>query len=146
MKRNPRKKRWTKAFRKASGKELAIDSTFEFEKKRNIPIRYDREKVRSILNAMERVQEIKSRRERQFYINRMHSKKEAVKKAAVRDIQRHVHLVSTPALETAAALQSKRQKQTNLIQVLSKTKTAPIMNIPLGITNQKNSSVSMELN
>jgi large subunit ribosomal protein L24e len=42
MKRNPRKVRWTKAFRKAAGKEMTVDSVFEFEKKRNVPIKYDR--------------------------------------------------------------------------------------------------------
>ena len=33
-KKNPRKAKWTKAFRKAAGKELAVDPSFEFEKKR----------------------------------------------------------------------------------------------------------------
>ena len=33
----------TKAFRKGAGKELAIDPSFEFEKRRNIPVKYDRE-------------------------------------------------------------------------------------------------------
>ena len=42
-KRNPRKSRWTKAFRKAAGKDLAVDPSFEFEKRRNVPVKYDRE-------------------------------------------------------------------------------------------------------
>ena len=42
-KKNPRKAKWTKAFRKGAGKELAIDPSFEFEKRRNIPVKYDRE-------------------------------------------------------------------------------------------------------
>jgi len=41
-KRNPRKTRWTKAFRKAAGKELAVDPSFEFEKRRNVPVKYNR--------------------------------------------------------------------------------------------------------
>ena len=42
-KRNPRKARWTKAFRKAAGKDLAVDPSFEFEKRRNVPVKYDRQ-------------------------------------------------------------------------------------------------------
>ena len=67
LKRNPRKVRWTKAFRKANGKEMTLDSTLEFEKKRNVPLRYDRELIATTLNAMKRIQEIRTRREIAFY-------------------------------------------------------------------------------
>jgi large subunit ribosomal protein L24e len=106
MKRNPRKVRWTKAFRRANGKEMVIvriysvgkcrvkraswttdrwqiptrihysdpadpqDSTYEFEKRRNVPVRYDRELVATTLKAMERVSEIRQKRERAFWKNR----------------------------------------------------------------------------
>ena len=71
MKRNPRKVRWTKAFRKAAGKEMTIDSTIDFEKRRNVPIRYNRELMETTIKAMKRIGEIKSRRERAFFKNRM---------------------------------------------------------------------------
>jgi large subunit ribosomal protein L24e len=45
MKRNPRKVKWTKAYRKLAGKELAEDATFEMERRRNRPEKYDRELV-----------------------------------------------------------------------------------------------------
>lgn len=64
MRRNPRKVCWTKAFRKAAGKEMTVDTTLDFEKRRNVPVRYDREKMATTVSAMKRVQEIKSRRER----------------------------------------------------------------------------------
>ncbi|KAG9016859.1 ATPase-activating ribosome biosynthesis protein [Tulasnella sp. JGI-2019a] len=71
MKRNPRKMAWTKAFRKAAGKEMTIDSTFEFEKRRNIPVRYNRDLVETTVKAIKRVGEIQVRRERAFYTSRM---------------------------------------------------------------------------
>ncbi|PKI83731.1 ATPase-activating ribosome biosynthesis protein [Malassezia vespertilionis] len=71
LKRNPRKVRWTKAFRKASGKEMTVDSTLEFEKRRNIPVRYNRELVTATISAMDRIMQIKARRERAFYRARM---------------------------------------------------------------------------
>jgi len=71
MKRNPRKMAWTKAFRKAAGKEMTIDSTFEFEKRRNIPVRYNRDLVETTVKAIKRVGEIQNRREKAFYSSRM---------------------------------------------------------------------------
>lgn len=97
MKRNPRKLRWTKAFRRAHGKEMVVvrtsylsnrghlhiifiltlvvvryaqDSTLEFEKRRNRPVKYDRDLVRHTLQAMKRVDEIKGAREKSFYRQR----------------------------------------------------------------------------
>ncbi|KAF5315953.1 hypothetical protein D9611_004755 [Ephemerocybe angulata] len=71
MKRNPRKVRWTKAFRKAAGKEMTIDSTIDFEKRRNVPVRYNRELVQTTIKAMKRIGEIRSKRESAFFRNRM---------------------------------------------------------------------------
>ena len=87
MKRNPRKVRWTKAFRKAHGKEMTIvcapfvvsscrqlstsqDATYEFEKRRNVPVRYNRELLQTTIKAMKRVGEIRQKREHVFWKNR----------------------------------------------------------------------------
>eukprot|EP00493_Phyllostaurus_siculus_P010070 UN10207 len=59
MKRNPRKVRWTKAFRKSAGKDLAVDASFEFEKKRNVPVIYQREVWNKTVHAIKRIEEIK---------------------------------------------------------------------------------------
>ena len=76
MKRNPRKVRWTKAFRRAAGKEMTVDSTIEFEKRRNVPVRYDRNLMETTIKAMKRVSEIKQKRERVFYKHRMAASRE----------------------------------------------------------------------
>lgn len=52
MKRNPRKVKWTKAYRKLAGKELTEDATFEMERRRNRPEKYDRELVRARLDGV----------------------------------------------------------------------------------------------
>ncbi|KAF8844467.1 hypothetical protein BDN67DRAFT_921759 [Paxillus ammoniavirescens] len=97
MKRNPRKVRWTKAFRKAAGKEMTIDATIDFEKRRNVPVRYDRELVQTTIKAMKRVGEIKQRREHAFWKQRMavarekqrthRAKKLAAKSASVKLVE-----------------------------------------------------------
>jgi len=46
------------------------DSTYEFEKRRNVPVRYDRELIQNTVKAMQRVSEIRQRREHAFWKNR----------------------------------------------------------------------------
>ncbi|KAK9475081.1 ribosomal protein L24e-domain-containing protein [Dipodascopsis tothii] len=79
MKRNPRKVRWTKAFRKAAGKEMAVDSTLTFAQRRNVPVRYNRELTATVLKAMTRISEIRAKRERVFYKNRMRGNKDKLR-------------------------------------------------------------------
>ncbi|KIK96323.1 hypothetical protein PAXRUDRAFT_138694 [Paxillus rubicundulus Ve08.2h10] len=103
MKRNPRKVRWTKAFRKAAGKEMTIDATIDFEKRRNVPVRYDRELVQTTIKAMKRIGEIKQRREHAFWKQRMAVAREKqrahrAKKLAAKSPS--VKLVEPMALET----------------------------------------------
>ncbi|KDN44697.1 hypothetical protein K437DRAFT_236388 [Tilletiaria anomala UBC 951] len=95
MKRNPRKVRWTKAFRKAAGKEMTVDASLEFEKRRNVPVRYNRELMAATLAAMSRIQEIKERRERAFYKARMQkagNTKQAHKEKDRMEVHRNAHV------------------------------------------------------
>lgn len=93
MKRNPRKLKWTKAFRKAAGKEMTVDSTLQFAARRNVPVRYNRELMDKTLKAMERVSEIRSRRERVFYKKRMAGKKERELAVARKLVAENEHLL-----------------------------------------------------
>jgi large subunit ribosomal protein L24e len=77
MKRQPRKLKWTKAHRAARGKEMIVDSSLllsQFAKKRNVPVKYDRNLVAATVKAMERVEEIRQRRERVFTKRRLAGK------------------------------------------------------------------------
>ncbi|KPV76769.1 uncharacterized protein RHOBADRAFT_8658, partial [Rhodotorula graminis WP1] len=76
MKRNPRKLKWTKAFRKAAGKEMTVDSTLAFEKRRHVPVVYDRDLVQATVAGMKRIAEVKARRERAFFKARMAAAKD----------------------------------------------------------------------
>jgi len=58
-KKNPRKLRWTKAWRKSHAKELVVDPAFELEKRRNIPVKYDRELWQNTLGAMKKIDGIR---------------------------------------------------------------------------------------
>ncbi|KAF7193373.1 Ribosome biogenesis protein RLP24 [Pseudocercospora fuligena] len=93
MKRNPRKLAWTKSFRRAHGKEMTVDSTLAFAQRRNIPVRYNRDMVAKTLEAMQRVSEIRARREKQFYKNRMKGNKERQLEADRKLVAENQHLL-----------------------------------------------------
>jgi len=102
MKRNPRKVRWTKAFRKAAGKEMTIDSTIEFEKRRNVPVRYDRELVQTTVKAMKRIADIKKRREHAFWKNRMAVAKDKLRTHRKKKLEKtSVKLVEPMSMESS---------------------------------------------
>jgi len=94
MKRNPRKVRWTKAFRKAAGKEMVVDATFDFERKRNRAVKYDRELVGTTLRAMKRVQEIKTKREERFYKARLSTSKQIEKVQDRKELKQGIDLIN----------------------------------------------------
>jgi len=96
LRRNPRKTRWTKAFRKANGKELAVDSTFEFEKKRNRPIKYDRELMQQTLYAMKRVGEIQDIRKARFQMSRKLLANKKKRADSIREIKQGIDLIIAP--------------------------------------------------
>ncbi|KAH8664976.1 60S ribosomal protein L24 [Tricladium varicosporioides] len=93
MKRNPRKLAWTKAFRKASGKEMVVDGTLAFAAKRNIPIRYDRDQIAITEKAMARFEEVKQKRQRVFYKNRMKGNKERQRALDRKLVEENSHLL-----------------------------------------------------
>lgn len=93
MKRNPRKLKWTKAFRKAAGKEMTVDSTLQLAARRNVPVRYDRDLVQRTVKAMERISEIRTRRERVFYRKRMAGKRERELAIARKLVAENEHLL-----------------------------------------------------
>eukprot|EP00798_Chlamydomonas_sp_ICE-L_P017405 gene17405-23705_t len=96
MKRNPRKVRWTKAYRKLAGKELAEDATFEMERKRNRPEKYDREMVHKTIKAMEKIGEIQTKRQERFYEKRMLRAKKANRNNDKLELEREIHLIKAP--------------------------------------------------
>ncbi|ADV21031.1 50S small subunit ribosomal protein L24e [Cryptococcus gattii Ru294] len=120
MKRNPRKVRWTKAFRRANGKEMVVDATFEFEKRRNVPVRYDRELVATTLKAMERVAEIRQKREKAFWKNRMSGNAAKNIRDNALEIERHIELVqprSSASTSKASEALEEREKVREKIKV-----------------------------
>ena len=114
MKRNPRKVKWTKAFRAARGKDMVSDRTLEFAKKRNRPIKYDREIWNSTLRAMKRIEEIKIRRQEDFYRNRMKDNPKKEYEWAKKELARDIDMVMHPLAQKK--LLQKAQAESELVR------------------------------
>jgi large subunit ribosomal protein L24e len=109
-KRNPRKLKWTKAARMARGKEMAVDSTFDFEKRRNRPIKYDRDLVVKTVRAMKKVEAIKQLRQKRFWESRHRTSRVEEKVRARREILRSIDLIAPAASRQRAAVAQIAQK------------------------------------
>lgn len=97
MKRNPRKVKWTKAYRKLAGKELAEDATFELERRRNRPEKYNRETVKKTIKAIEKISEIRQKRQERFHEKRMQRAKQQQTQQDKQQLEQEIHLVKAPA-------------------------------------------------
>ncbi len=76
-----------------------VDTTFEFEKRRNVPVTYDRNLVQATIRAMKRVSEIKAAREKRFYELRMRNKAKTDKAEVLRTIKTGIDLVISPLVQ-----------------------------------------------
>ncbi|ODQ63698.1 hypothetical protein NADFUDRAFT_84310 [Nadsonia fulvescens var. elongata DSM 6958] len=108
MKRNPRKLKWTKAFRKAAGKEMVVDSTLSFSARRNVPVRYNRDLVETTLQGMSRIEEIRLKRERAFYKNRMRGNKERQREEDRKLVENNPELLRMRDVELARLAEKER--------------------------------------
>nr|CAH7722506.1 unnamed protein product [Callosobruchus chinensis] len=97
-KKNPRKVKWTKAYRKTVGKELAIDPSFEFEKRRNVPVKYDREMWSKAVEAMKKVESIKQKRQGTYIMQRLRKGRELEQERDIKEVQRDLSLIRSPAV------------------------------------------------
>jgi large subunit ribosomal protein L24e len=96
MKRNPRKLKWTKAFRTTRKKEMTMDPTINFEQKRNRPERYNRERMEVTIKAMKRISEIRNLREIQFYNHRMKDRKRLENLRNLKELESNLPLIEAP--------------------------------------------------
>ncbi|KAI0093681.1 ribosomal protein L24e-domain-containing protein [Irpex rosettiformis] len=125
MKRNPRKVKWTKAFRKAVGREMSIDPTYGFEKRRNIPVRYDRELVQTTVKAMKRIAEIRQKREHFIWRARMRVAKD--KLTAHRKKKRQLEKATSVKLIEPVAMESEEPERIReKVKVSAKSRSALI--------------------
>merc|ERR1712151_720014 len=119
MKHNPRRLKWTKAYRRARGKEMVLGSTFNFEKKRLTPTRYNRNLMVSTIKAMQVVERIRTLRKERFHKQRLAEQLKKRQTSAQKEAARNVNLLEGPnklkalgyqkELEAATKVKSKKK-------------------------------------
>mmetsp|Transcript_136059 Transcript_136059/g.339312 ORF Transcript_136059/g.339312 Transcript_136059/m.339312 type:complete len:179 (+) Transcript_136059:91-627(+) len=114
MKHNPRRMKWTKAYRRAHGKEMIMDSTFNFEKKRLTPTRYNRNLMVKTVQAMQRVNQLREVRKERFAKQRLAAQVKKRQTSAQKEIVKGAHLLEGPSKVKALAMEK---------DLLSKSKT-----------------------
>lgn len=55
---------------------MAIDPSFEFEKRRNIPVKYDRQLWTKTVDAMKKIETIRQRRQNNYIMQRLRKGRE----------------------------------------------------------------------
>lgn len=72
---------------------MVVDTTLTFAARRNVPVRYNRDLVSTTLKAMQRVSEIRAKREKVFYKNRMAGNKERERAVNRKLVAENEHLL-----------------------------------------------------
>ena len=111
-KRNPRKLKWTKAYRAAHGKEMTCDSVLEFEQRRNVPTRYNRTLMVKTIQAMKKIEEIKQKRMERLFKRRMDKAKDKKKQDVVRELEKHVDLISDDKVKQFIMKKKENKRET----------------------------------
>merc|ERR1712232_1187622 len=108
--------RWTKAYRKTHGKELMYDSTLDFEKRREEPVRYNRDLYIKTVQAIGKIARIKEAKRRNVdAIDRLLVRRpEYIKDKAVSDKYKEKNRASIAA-QLAQLKQKKSKLQNELI-------------------------------
>jgi large subunit ribosomal protein L24e len=143
-KRNPRKVAWTKAYRKTRGKEMAVDSTFEFEKRRHRPVKYDRNLMAKTINAMQTVNAIKVARERRFFENRRKDANAIQKTQARAEIEKSIELLAPAVANREAVMKNVVDAARARIASRRKIKEKSQTNLSSATSTATNAATTME--
>ena len=108
---------------------MTVDQSLTFAARRNIPIRYNREHVATTLKAMQRIAEIRAKRERVFYKNRMAGNKERERMANAKLVAQNEHLL--PRIRAS-------EKMAMDVEVPSEIKATETIKEPVQKQKQKN--------
>jgi large subunit ribosomal protein L24e len=116
MKRNPRKVKWTKAYRSLHGKDMTKDSTFEFERKRNRPERYDRNMTEQTLKAIPLITKIRHERLKKHITDRHKPGKKKELERDNKELEQDINMLPKKLISNEAAEKTKVKVKVKVVQ------------------------------
>ena len=84
---------------------MTVDTTLEFEKKRNRPVKYDRELMQTTIKAMKRISEIKANRETRLHEKRLKGKKKQEVLQSIKELRQFKDVIRPPTATKPTLLQ-----------------------------------------
>ena len=121
-KKNPRKLRWTKAYRKTHGKELTTDPVYDFEKIKDTTIKYNRDVWTDTIQAMDKLSEIRKKREDRFFERRMRRAKLTKKKIMKANLMKHEMLITDNKIRERVQKMKEEENEKRKLKDINKTK------------------------
>ncbi|KII63719.1 putative ribosome biogenesis protein RLP24 [Thelohanellus kitauei] len=119
---NPRRTPWAKAFRKSRGKELSIDPIFDFEQRRNVPIKYNRVIWTETVKAIQKVEEVANKRKELYLLKRFDAQREKITENNEREVIKNATLINKQDVKQDV-INAARQYQLNKL----KAKNEPLL-------------------
>ena len=131
---------------------MVVDTTLTFAARRHVPTRYSRDLVAKTLTAMQRVEEIRRKRERVFYKNRMAGNKERERAANKKLVEENQHLlppnmrtvVEARALEESVAV-SLEAMEMDVEEEEEEKEEKELIKVPVKAGRKNQRGVQMEM-
>lgn len=101
------------------------DQSLIFAARRNIPLRYNRDHVSTTLKAMQRITEIRAKRERRFYKERMAGNKEKERAADRKLVAENEHLLPRIRASERTAMEAMEVEEP-LVETAKATAKVPV--------------------
>lgn len=99
-----------------------MDSTYEFEKRRNRPIKYNRDKMETTLRAMKKVSEIQAKRQLMFFKMRMRAHKVTQREVIKAEIKKGIEILAPAAANKEVAIANATKKLVSQKQKVTDSK------------------------
>lgn len=96
---------------------MTVDTTLQFAARRNVPVRYDRNLISTTLKAMQRVSEIRAKRQAVFFKKRMAGNKERVRAANRKLVAENEHLLPRQRASERMAAEVEEPMQVETMKV-----------------------------